>query len=543
MHAPRRSRWSACSLHCRRSRARRWVQAWKPRSETDASSARVRHGELLLSAANLVVLAAVVRVRHPAPRFVAWFAAVAIGLSCAALEGVRAQMVPALVVTGALGIAVWARFLAPLMTVPRWLASSLVAAALLALSASIAAVAFVPVFELPHPTGPHAIGTVTLHWTDDSRDEMLVDHDDREPRQIVAQVWYPAQLATAEASELSPYIADASAVASGLARLHGLPAWSFRHLGLVTSHARAGALVADDVDPFPVLLFIEGLTGYRQMNSFQIEELVSHGYVVVGLDLPGVAAAVVLPDGRVLHGLSKAEMEPLTQQSAQPRSPPPKHHGRPFSVGVIQYLAEDVSFAIDSLTLLQRSASASNWAARLDLELIGVFGVSFGGMAAAQASLKDPRIKACLVMDVLMTADVVSAGLSQPALWITRDANTMRAESATAGGWTESDILQTQRTMRAAFERSSSTSTFVLVPGMFHIDFTDLDLLSPLLPMLGISGPVGAQRAHEIVNALSLAFFDDSLKRSRGSSVAVAASAYPEVIVESRAARPVHRTP
>jgi hypothetical protein len=41
------------------------------------------------------------------------------------------------------------------------------------------------------------------------------------------------------------------------------------------------------------------------MNTFQVEELVSHGYIIVAIDQPYAAASVVFPDGRQVFGLSK----------------------------------------------------------------------------------------------------------------------------------------------------------------------------------------------------------------------------------------------
>ncbi len=111
-----------------------------------------------------------------------------------------------------------------------------------------------------------------------------------------------------------------------------------------------------------------------------------------------------------------------------------------------------------------------------------------------------------------MPADVVQAGLRQPTMWITRDADTMRLERRCAGGWAEAAIHETLTTMRAVFERLPGAGYYVQVPGMFHADMTDVPLLSPLASRLGLSGPIGAQRAHRIINAYSLAFFDRHLK-------------------------------
>ena len=48
---------------------------------------------------------------------------------------------------------------------------------------------------------------------------------------------------------------------------------------------------------YPLLIFLQGATGFRQMNTFQVEHLVSHGYIVASIDQPGAPAAVVFPDG------------------------------------------------------------------------------------------------------------------------------------------------------------------------------------------------------------------------------------------------------
>jgi hypothetical protein len=125
--------------------------------------------------------------------------------------------------------------------------------------------------------------------------------------------------------------------------------------------------------------------------------------------------------------------------------------------------------------------------------------------------------------------------LRQPSMWITRPADAMRLERQKDGGWSEQAIALTQSTMRAVYTRLPADGYFVQVPGMFHIDFTDLDLLSPIFPIPGIiDGPIGSQRAHEIINAYSLAFFDKHLKGEPEALLDGPASHDPEVIFEKR---------
>ena len=293
----------------------------------------------------------------------------------------------------------------------------------------------------------------------------------------MAQMWYPAKLGSS--SSHTPYIQDSDTVATAMARLHHFPDFSLKHLKYVTTNAAESVPVADDKPSYPVLIYLEGLTGYRQMNTFQVEELVSHGYIVVGIDQPGAAAAVVFPDGHQIAITERfAQINLLIDQSLTPVEKAPQFNGQPFKDGIIPYFAQDVSFTLDQLASLNTTDPKRILTGKLDLQHRGVFGMSLGGIVSAEACLKEPRIKACLIMDAAMSADVVQQGLQQPSMWITRDADTMRLEREKAGGWTEQDIKQTQHTMRAVYNSLPGSGYFVQIPGMFHIDLTDVNLVS-----------------------------------------------------------------
>ncbi|GHO90271.1 hypothetical protein KSF_003190 [Reticulibacter mediterranei] len=272
------------------------------------------------------------------------------------------------------------------------------------------------------------------------------------------------------------------------------------------------------------------------MLTFQVEKLVSHGYIVVGIDQPGVAATVVFPDGHqiALTGLLP-QVNALVDQSISPAGEAPQFNGQTFKDGIIPYFAQDVSFTLDQLAALNTRDSKGILTGKLDLEHIGVFGFSAGGMVGAEASRSDPRIKASLLEDVAMPADVVHSGLRQPAMWMTRPAGSMRLEGRQkASDWTENVIVQTQTTMREVYSSLPADGYFVQIPGTFHVDFTDAGFLSPLLPTVGLSGPIGSQRAHEIVNAYSVAFFDKYFKGKSEALLNGPTTRYPEVIFEKR---------
>lgn len=367
----------------------------------------------------------------------------------------------------------------------------------------------------PTPTGPFRIGTVTHHWVDTSRPAILSDEPDAR-RELMVQIWYPATFEPT--APRAPYLPDADAVGPALAGFLGVPASALAPLRDITTNAVALAPVADDEHAYPVLIMLVGIKGaYRQVQTFQVEELVSHGYVVAALDQPTSMAMVVFPDGR--------------QVAYDDRWDPP--HSA-FMDANIPYLAHDVSFTLDQLAALDRADSNHALSGRLDLGRVGVVGHSFGAIVGGEACRFDPRLRAALLEEAFMPADVVRDGLRQPIMFFTRDADSMRLERRLAGGWPETDIRETLGTMRAAYERLAGDGYFVQVPNMFHLDMTDAALLVPFVPWPGLGGPIGADRAHRIVNAYSVAFFDRELRGRSAPLLDGPSEQFPEVLFESR---------
>jgi Platelet-activating factor acetylhydrolase, isoform II len=449
------------------------------------------------------------------------------------VEGPRWQMVPAYVLTGLFPL-VWVmrHFVPANGGVKRVLSGRLVVGGaivlcLLNMGFSVALPVMLPVFHFPRPSGPYQIGTLTYHWVDGSRHEIF-STDPNAHRELMAQVWYPVKGDPSAAR--APYVQDASALSASVTRVVHLPWFTFDHFKYITTNAIPSAPMASDAHNYPVLIFLTGIFGFRQSNTFQIENLVSHGYIVVGIDQPYTAASVVFPDGRQVTGWTHAQMDPFTNQSLSPVEPAPTLGGLALKNGNMPYLAQDVSFTLDQLTALNKADPNGILTGRLDLERIGTFGISLGAMVASEACHRDSRLKACLMMDAAMPADVVQAGLRQPAMWLTRPASDMRLEH-----WKETDISQTLNTMRTVFnEEPAGDGYYVSVPGMFHINFTDAPYF--ILPgsLLGYTGPINAQRGFDIVNAYSLAFFDQHLGGRSVALLAGPSKRYPEVLFLTR---------
>ena len=470
--------------------------------------------------------------------------ALAIAVAQVLAEGPRWQMTPAYAMT-ALCFLVWLlRNHAPAggptgRTQPHAMVAVVaIGLGVLGLAIAVALPMAVPVFGFAQPTGPYAIGTLTYHWVDTSRSEILVA-DPKERRQLMAQIWYPAK--TNQSAPRAAYLPQADAITAAFARIHGKPAFLFGHFKYISTNAIPNVPAAADQARYPVLLFLEGATGFRQMNTFQVEHLDSHGYVVVAIDQPGAAAAVVFPDGHQADGLTPAQFRATVGPSYMPGGTDASDKGMLLPNGkalddgsIIPYLAKDATFTLDQLAALNQADPNGILTGKLNLQSIGTFGVSLGGIVVGETCRIDPRLRACLVMDAPMLTEVVKAGLQQPSMWITRDVASMQLERERAGGWPAAEIAAHQTTMRAVYEGLLGAGYFVRVRGMFHSNFTDIANWTPLAPLLGLSGPINERRAHDIVNAYSLAFFDRHLQGRPAKLLDAPAKQYPEVLFESR---------
>src|SRR4051812_27665062 len=144
--------------------------------------------------------------------------------------------------------------------------------ALLLAAATLWVAATAARLEVLPPTGPHAVGRTRLAWVDSSRPERF--HPERN-REVVAEVWYPAQAATGQPATYYPELARSTGEAVRGGELSNLEAWG---LGQIHIHARIGADLAENTAPLPLVLFSPGNGTNVELYAAYGEELASHGF-------------------------------------------------------------------------------------------------------------------------------------------------------------------------------------------------------------------------------------------------------------------------
>jgi hypothetical protein len=361
-----------------------------------------------------------------------------------------------------------------------------------------------PVPRISAPSGSYTVGTRTYVITDTSRKELYSGRD--EPRKFMIQIWYPAILGQADAR--APWMADAKIFAPAISDFLHLPAFFLDHLALTRIPAYTNAQPAMSDHGYPVILFSHGWNGFAAQNSAQMVELASHGYVVAAIQHTYGALVTVFPDGEI------AKNNP----DALPESMPEPGYTDAARLLVNQW-AVDISSALDFLTSEDGNAS-SPFFHLLDLTHVGVYGHSTGGGAAIQFCGTDDRCKAGLAEDAFMTPvsqQVLDQGLPQPFLFLFSQS------------WADDAESRNHRLFDEFRAHLPSQSSVVTILGTKHYDFTDLPLLSPLTPQLGIKGPINGQLVVKIIDDYLVAFFDQELKEIPSPIPFAQSEAYPDL--------------
>ncbi len=246
---------------------------------------------------------------------------------------------------------------------------------------------FYPISNFPRPKGPYGVGQIKYHWVDVSRKELNAQDKEHPYREIMAYVFYPTNKNESE----SPIAFDADAAkvtTEFLAQLCNLPEWLFSSIKSIKTYAHPNAQIIQSDTKLPVIIFSHGGGPMIQSYTYMLEELASHGFVVVGINHPYVAAIVRYPDGRIIKSIMK-------QKSREAKND--RQLYLKWKLDQIETNAQDVSFAINRIEELV--AQNDKFWSLIDLNNIGMMGQSFGGRTTVRVLRKDKRIRCGINLD------------------------------------------------------------------------------------------------------------------------------------------------
>jgi pimeloyl-ACP methyl ester carboxylesterase len=364
--------------------------------------------------------------------------------------------------------------------------------------------------QLLQPSGKFRIGYHRLEWTDNSRKEILAA--DNSMRQVVADVWYPAQKSSQKnVPYLDTLVIGRAFGSDGLESLLGLGGAELVKSGKVQTHAQEDAAFDNEAGLAPVIFLSHGMGMITQLYTAQIEELASHGYIVVALSHPYDAWLVSLKDGRL--------MSFDTKERAEAGSTEVEHIA--YENKRLEWWAADIRFAVDQLVIINRMKNAKiPFAGHMDLTKVGAMGHSAGGRAAARACQLDDRIKSCADQDgVAMMQPFYlgpdSIGMKQPFLLFERVRNVPPDEADAASmSMTLPELLALVKRLRKNKEialASTGGSYHVLLQfdSSSHMSFSDL----PILQAKTAVEAAAAYRILQVTCRYTREFFDKTLKK------------------------------
>lgn len=373
-----------------------------------------------------------------------------------------------------------------------------------------------PAVVLPPPSGPHDVGTTTLHLEDAERaDPWMPDRR----RELMVTVTYPAD--AAQNYPLAHYVSNRAVpmLVGDVAAALNLPMESQNLVGLRTA-ARTGAPVVDTPDrSLPVVLYSPGMLVPRLLGTGAAEDLASRGYVVVSIDHTYEAQAVEFPGGRVVVAIDQTDDPERSRQ---------------WRRTALDARVADTNFVLDELTELAdggnpdvaRRPLPEGLGRALDPSRIGMFGHSLGGFTAAEAMVHDDRIDAGVNLDGMIGLDELGAaaveGLDRPLLL-------MSSEQVSAAGGS-------RPSWNAFWDNTRGWKRELELAGSAHYSFTDLpSLLPPIARTVApemteyFVGSIAPDRATDAVRAYVAAMFDRFLRGAHTPVLDGPAAEFPDV--------------
>ncbi|GAA2626191.1 alpha/beta hydrolase family protein [Paractinoplanes durhamensis] len=325
---------------------------------------------------------------------------------------------------------------------------------------------------LPAPTGPHPVDTVPLHLIDRARH-----------REMMVSVWYPAR--NVGRFPVTPWLTAAP--------LRELLASADIDIDvaapLTAGHEGAPALVG--TGRRPVVVFSHGAGGHRSETTIVVQELASHGYVVVTVDHPDDSYSE-FPDGRLTVPDDDVSVTPWDH-------------------------AHDILFVLDRIEDL-----AAGLGVMIDPRRIGMYGWSKGATATALVMNSDRRVLAGLSLDGPMQSVPFATEIDRPFMLLTAEFTRTTEDSGVAEFW---PLLHGWRRE-------------IHAEGGLHGAYCDHQWLLPQLAAItGMSdedladwiGTLAPARAVRIQQAYPLAFFDLHLRHQRQPLLDGPSRAFPEM--------------
>lgn len=374
----------------------------------------------------------------------------------------------------------------------------------------------------PKSRGPHLVGVRTLVLVDSDR-SCPITHKDRT---LVTEIWYPAAASAAAlpVNKFAQFWPGPLGTVMGKVALGAFGGNFVEVNRQFKNEARRDAKMANG--QFALLIFSHGNGGFRFQNTFQMEYLASHGYIVAACDHTGNAAVTLLEAGPVIY--NKQTIKDVRRWDDRPR---------------------DAAFLITRLETL--SAQEDSWLyQKIQPGNYGALGHSFGGFTVSRLAEIDPRVKAILPMTLAGTLydarDLATGTEAQQQLASIKIPNIpCKIPLMVILGDHDRTVGDAgNRRSTQFFERAVGPRYLLVFKDAGHFTFTDMAQINP-----NFGDGVGTEKGkngqadftfsdagedQQITNQYTVAFFDAFLRHDRAAKKFLDTNHFPSALQYTR---------
>lgn len=388
----------------------------------------------------------------------------------------------------------------------------------------------------PVPTGQYAVGTHLFEILDENRMETLSE-DYKGPRRLAVRVFYPG-----EKDIKGDYLpVNNPEVAKMFSKTYNFPQIGDDSVRL--SNSIIDVSITGDT-AFPVIIFSHGGFSYSGQNLSTFEELASRGYIVFTLSHTYEALVSLFPGDEVVYiGDTSSLQETMNVDetviddykkslellqspvSAEDKRKKLLHLGNTFYKSTIPYLTarvDDIRFLLKSLPELN-GRNKYPFSGKLDLDRIGLFGHSLGGVSASYiCGDEDTPVKAGINLDApVFLVETGDLQIKRPFAFFYSTATSLMS-----GGTMDLTGINSYYSEQAEVDIYSLSFAETA-----HYNFSDFNLMPPFFRLTPMLGNIDGRRMTFLLNRSVTDFFDFTLKGKEGTFYESRVSPFDEVRV------------
>ena len=320
------------------------------------------------------------------------------------------------------------------------------------------------------------------------------------------QVWYPSDVNIYDIR--SSYIDNEKAFTYTLKNQgYGVPSMLTDQIGSIKCNSWDSSKPLKN-NKFPIVIFSHGHGGLRTQNTNQVEELVSHGFIVMAVDHTYDAGFVEFLNGNIEYSLtSRPDSSPIIES-------PEEFNTRFF------YRINDINFLINQINsfhILDNEIFSI-----MDTSSIGIFGHSLGGLTSIYAALNNKSIKSCYALDALFESvpdSILNRDFKKPIFHIGQN------NKGDTQYWEDSNFDN----LKTFLNNNSNNSIMIDIPGSYHYDYTDFTYFTYLTKRMNFSGEISTDDMVNIMNETLLDFLNASLKNYNFIDPTIYKTKYPMI--------------